>query len=73
MSDLYWFYSFLRAFISTVIVGCSQPSNWEYCFPVHEWFVPWVHDAIHLVEEGAYYRERQVLEAPDSSSDSSPD
>lgn len=61
MSDLYWIYSFLQAFFSTVIVGCSQPSNFDHCFPVHKWFIPWVHDAIHLVEDGAYHHEREYL------------
>ena len=74
MSDLYWIYSFLQAFFTTVIVNCSQPSNFEYCFPVHTWFVPWVHDAIHLVEDGAYHQERQVLEdVSNGSSVSKPD
>lgn len=71
MADLYWFLSFVHAFFSTVVIGCSQPSNWQHCFPVHKWFVPWVHDAIHLVEDGAYYQERQALEELEGSKGSS--
>lgn len=61
MSDLYWLWNFLVAFWSVTVVGCSNPSNWEHCFPVHEWFVPWVHDAIRMAEEGAYHTEKQAL------------
>lgn len=61
MSDLYWLWNFLIAFWSVTVVGCSNPNNWEYCFPVHVWFVPWVHDAIHMAEEGAYHTEKQAL------------
>jgi len=61
MSDLYWLWNFLVAFWSVTVVGCSNPSNWEHCFPVHEWFVPWLHDAIHMAEEGAYHNEKQAL------------
>lgn len=61
MSDIYWLWNFLVAFWSVTVVGCSNPANWEHCFPVNEWFVPWVHDAIHMAEEGAYHSEKQAL------------
>ena len=72
MSDFYWLLSFVNAFFSTVIVGCSQPNNWDQCFPVNNWFIPWLHDAIHLVEDGAYHQERvdlQIIESSDSMPD----
>ena len=61
MSDLYWIWNFIVALWSVTVVGCSKPVNFEHCFPVHKWFVPWVHDAIHLTEEGAYHSEKQSL------------
>lgn len=62
MTDLYWIFAFLQAFFSTVIVNCAQPNNWQHCFPVTPWLVPWVHDAIHMAEDGAYHQERKALE-----------
>ena len=61
MSDLYWLWNFLVAFWSVTVVGCSNPNNWEHCFPVHVWLVSWLHDAIHMAEEGAYHTEKQAL------------
>jgi len=67
MTDLYWIYSFIKAFTTTVVVSCAAPSNWEHCFPVTPWLVPWIHDAIHLVEDGAYHQERMDLKDHSSS------
>lgn len=61
MSDLYVVYSFLSAFFQTVIIGCTNPANWEHCFPVSDWFVPWLHDATHVIMEEPYAKERCSL------------
>ncbi len=62
MTDVYWIFAFLKAFFTTVVVNCAQPVNWEHCFPVTPWLVPWVHDAIHMAEDGVYHQERKALE-----------
>lgn len=61
MADLYWFWHFVSAFWTTVVLNCAQPVNWEYCFPVSNWLVPWAHDMIHMYEDGAYHNERMIL------------
>ncbi len=30
----------LTAFWTVVVMNCIQPVNWQYCAPVHEWFLP---------------------------------
>ena len=62
MSDSLLALELLVAFWSVTVIGCcSQPSNFEHCFPVHVWFVPWVHDAIHMAQDGAYHTEKTAL------------
>ena len=61
MTDLYWLIHFINQFVATVVIGCANPVNWEHCFPVSDWFVPWLHDAIHLKIDGAYHEEKRRL------------
>lgn len=62
MTDLYWIWAFTKAFFTTVVVGCAQPVNWEHCYPVSDWMIPWMHDVIHTHENGAYHSEKCTLQ-----------
>ncbi len=62
MTDLYWIWAFTKAFFTTVVVGCAQPVNWEHCYPVSDWMIPWMHDVIHMHENGAYHSEKCTLQ-----------
>ena len=44
----------LTAFWTVVVMNCIQPVNWEYCLPVHEWFIP---DAIMGIQ---YYLDKDA-------------
>ena len=57
---LYWLWSYMLAFWSTVVVGCAQPVNWDNCWPPQEWLVPAVHDYIRA--RRPYSEERKILE-----------
>ncbi|ADD95255.1 hypothetical protein [uncultured phage MedDCM-OCT-S11-C349] len=69
MTDLYWIWAFAKAFFTTVVVGCAQPVNWEHCFPVSDWMIPWMHDVIHMQQDGAYHEERRTLKQLSQSHD----
>lgn len=62
MTDLYWIWAFTKAFFTTVVVGCAQPVNWEHCYPVSDWMIPWMHDVIHMQQDGAYHSEKCTLQ-----------
>ena len=60
MMDLYWLWSYLAAFWSTVVVGCAQPTNWENCWPPHEWLLPYVVD--YIDSRKPYAAEKEILQ-----------
>jgi hypothetical protein len=62
MTDLYWLWAFMHSFFTTVVITCAHPTNWDNCFPVHEWMVPWIHDVVHMHENGAYHAEKCTLQ-----------
>jgi hypothetical protein len=55
------FWSNVSAFWTTVVIGCLQPVNWEYCWPPHEWLVPAVADIMRAREP--YASERKILQS----------
>jgi hypothetical protein len=57
---MYWMWSYLIAFWSTVVVGCAQPVNWSNCWPPQDWLVPAFHDYIRA--RRPYSEERKILE-----------
>lgn len=63
MSDLYWLWSYLVAFWSTVVVQCAKPVNWQNCWPPHEWMAPYVQD--YIDSRKPYESERKILESLD--------
>jgi len=67
VTDISWVIHFLGAFWTTVVVQCAKPANWEYCFPVTPWIIPWVHDVIHMKEDGPYYEQKVFLDQRSSS------
>jgi hypothetical protein len=58
--NLYWLWSYLVAFYSTVVVGCAQPVNWGNCWPP-DWLMHSVHDYIRA--RVPYSEERKVLQS----------
>tara|TARA_R100001480_G_scaffold113540_2_gene114146 strand:+ start:241 stop:510 length:270 start_codon:yes stop_codon:yes gene_type:complete len=58
--NLYWLWSYLVAFYSTVVVGCAQPVNWGNCWPP-DWLMHSVHDYMRV--RVPYSEERKVLES----------
>ena len=58
---LYWLWSYVFAFWSTVVVNCAKPVNWDNCWPPREWLVPTVHDYIR--SRRPYSEERKILES----------
>ena len=56
----------LTAFWSVVVMNCIQPVNWQYCLPVHEWFVPDVMMGIEYILDKdmnfLYSDEREQLD-----------
>tara|TARA_B100000900_G_C20134011_1_gene535196 strand:- start:151 stop:357 length:207 start_codon:yes stop_codon:yes gene_type:complete len=56
--------NYLTAFWSVVVMNCIQPVNWQYCLPVHKWFVPEFVEGIkiYLDPSSLYSNERQALE-----------
>jgi len=58
---MYWLWSYLIAFWSTVVVGCAQPVNWSNCWPPQDWLVPAFHDYIRA-KQPPYSEERKILE-----------
>jgi hypothetical protein len=63
--SLYWVWSYLVAFWSTVVVNCAHPVNWENCWPIHEWLIPYVHDYVDARDP--YAKERKILESLEES------
>ena len=53
----------LRAFFAVVVVGCTQPVNWQYCYRVDQWLWPEVVQGYKLWtgQEKIYEKEEQYL------------
>ena len=32
--------NYVTGFWSVVVMNCTQPVNWQYCLPIHEWLIP---------------------------------
>lgn len=58
---LYWAWSYLVAFWSTVVVSCAHPDNWKNCWPPHEWLIPSVLDYIDA--RRPYAKEQMILDS----------
>lgn len=41
-------FNYVTAFWSVVVINCVHPVNWEYCLPVHEWFIPELSQGIKI-------------------------
>ena len=65
MNEITFLMSWLASFFSVVVVNCAKPSNWEHCFPVSPWLVPWMHDVAHMYMDGAYHSEKCYLDKID--------
>lgn len=63
--NLYWVWSYLVAFWSTVVVNCAHPTNWKNCWPVSDWLIPYVHDYVDA--RSPYAKERKILESLERS------
>ena len=55
--------NYAGAFWRTVVLGCLRPSNWEYCFPLDRWVVPYLYDLQEFYAKPPYAAEREILDA----------
>ena len=55
------FWSNVTAFWTTVVLGCMQPVNWEYCVRVDQWLFPAIGDYMRAREP--YASERRILQS----------
>jgi hypothetical protein len=58
--NLYWAWSYLVAFWTTVVMSCIQPANWRYCWPP-DWLIHGVHD--YMRSRAPYSEERNILQS----------
>ena len=63
---LYWIWSYVIAFYSTVLVNCAKPVNWHNCWPPQDWLAPSISDYIRA-RQPPYHEERKILESVESS------
>ena len=50
--------NYLVSFFTVVVVGCSQRVNWDSCFPVHTWLLPYIEDLRQFNEVEPYALEK---------------
>ena len=59
-------FNYVTAFWSVVVINCVQPTNWEYCLPVHEWLIPELSQGIEIFFDDnmifLYESERNYLD-----------
>jgi len=58
--NLYWVWSYLVAFWTTVVMSCIQPVNWNNCWPP-DWLMQGVHD--YMRARRPYSEERNILQS----------
>ena len=58
--NLYWLWSYLVAFWTTVVMSCIQPVNWSKCWPP-DWLMQGVHD--YMRARAPYSEERNILQS----------
>ena len=63
--SLYAIWSYLTALWTTVVIGCLQPVNWQYCLPVQNWLFPAIGDYMRAKEP--YASERRTLQSMEHS------
>ena len=63
--SLYAIWSYFAAFWTTVVIGCLQPVNWQYCLPVQDWLFPAIGDYMRAKEP--YASERRILQSLEPS------
>ncbi len=51
-------FSYFVSFFTVVVVGCSQRVNWDSCFPIHTWMLPYVEDLRRFNEVEPYALEK---------------
>jgi len=56
----YAIWSYLTAFWTTVVIGCTDPYNFKYCVRVDQWLFPVVGDIMRAREP--YASERRYLD-----------
>ena len=61
----YAVWSYASAFWTTVVIGCTNPMNWEYCVRVDRWLIPAVGDMMRAKEP--YASERRILQSLERS------
>ena len=61
----YAIWSYLTAFWTTVVIGCTDPYNFKYCVRVDQWLFPVVGDIMRAREP--YASERRYLKSLEQS------
>ena len=54
--------NYAQALWRTVVLGCMKPENWDYCFPLDRWLVPYLDDLRKFYAEPPYASERAILD-----------
>ena len=58
----YAVWNYANAFWTTVVLGCIQPVNWEYCLPVQDWLFPALIDYVEFRTTEPYSKEKEALQ-----------
>lgn len=58
----YAVWNYAGAFWTTVVLGCIQPVNWEYCLPVQDWLFPALIDYVEFRTTEPYEKEKKSLQ-----------
>ena len=61
----YVIWSYLSAFWTTVVIGCTDPYNFKYCVRVDQWLFPVVGDIMRAREP--YASEHRYLKSLEQS------
>jgi len=61
----YVIWSYLSAFWTTVVIGCTDPYNFKYCVRVDQWLFPVVGDIMRAREP--YASEHRYLKSLERS------
>jgi len=56
---------YAQAFWDVVVLGCIDARNWDYCFPVDRWLVPYFEDLWRYYNEPPYSAEKEALKHAD--------
>lgn len=57
--------NYLTSFWSVVILNCTQPVNWQYCYRIDQWLIPDLYQGVQIYFDTdhklLYKTEREYL------------